>query len=75
MTIPGASYCKRGWRFFICAGFSQNLFLKVGHRIHRLATRNKTDHLEKNRIRIADQIIPISDTYSDGFYKKLRGLI
>ncbi|SIT81856.1 LytR/AlgR family response regulator transcription factor [Pontibacter indicus] len=45
-------------------------------RVHRsyLVALDKIDHIEKNRIRIADQIIPISDTYSDGFYKKLRGL-
>ncbi|SFF97781.1 LytR/AlgR family response regulator transcription factor [Pontibacter chinhatensis] len=45
-------------------------------RVHRsyLVAIDKIDHIEKNRIRIADQIIPISDTYSDSFYKKLRGL-
>ncbi|WP_181305508.1 LytTR family DNA-binding domain-containing protein [Rufibacter sp. XAAS-G3-1] len=46
-------------------------------RVHRsfMVALDKIDHIEKNRISIADQIIPISDTYSDGFYKKLRGLI
>ncbi|MBX0335140.1 LytTR family DNA-binding domain-containing protein [Pontibacter sp. HSC-14F20] len=46
-------------------------------RVHRsfMVAIDKIDHIEKNRIRIADQIIPISDTYSDRFYKKLRGLI
>ena len=46
-------------------------------RVHRsfMVAIDKIDHIEKNRIRIADQIIPISDTFSDSFYKKLRGLI
>jgi len=45
-------------------------------RVHRsfLVALNKIDHVEKNRIRIADQMIPISDTYADAFYKMLNGL-
>ncbi|MBB6610578.1 response regulator transcription factor [Pontibacter sp. Tf4] len=45
-------------------------------RVHRsfMVAIDKIDHIERNRIRIADQIIPISDTYNDSFYKKLRGL-
>lgn len=45
-------------------------------RVHRsfMVAIDKIDHIEKNRIRIADQIIPISDTYNDSFYKKLKGL-
>jgi two-component system, LytTR family, response regulator len=44
-------------------------------RVHRsfLVAIDKIDHIEKNRIRIADQIIPISDTYADGFHKMLKG--
>ena len=44
-------------------------------RVHRsfLVAIDKIDHIEKNRIRIADQIIPISDTYAEAFYKKLKG--
>ncbi|HEX8332597.1 MAG TPA: LytTR family DNA-binding domain-containing protein [Segetibacter sp.] len=44
-------------------------------RVHRsfLVAIDKIDHIEKNRIRIADQIIPISDTYADAFYKMLKG--
>ena len=44
-------------------------------RVHRsfLVSITKIDHIEKNRIRIADQIIPISDTYADAFYKMLKG--
>lgn len=46
-------------------------------RVHRsfMVAIDKIDHIEKNRITIADQLIPISDTYSESFYKKLRGLI
>ena len=45
-------------------------------RVHRsfMVAIGKIDHIEKNRIRIAGQNIPISDTYGDGFYKKLKGL-
>jgi DNA-binding LytR/AlgR family response regulator len=46
-------------------------------RVHRsfMVAIDKIDHIEKNRIRIANQIIPISDTYNEVFYKKLKGLI
>ena len=45
-------------------------------RVHRsfLVAIDKIDHIEKNRIRIGDQLIPISDTYADAFYKLLKGL-
>ncbi|WP_375437687.1 LytR/AlgR family response regulator transcription factor [uncultured Hymenobacter sp.] len=45
-------------------------------RVHRsfLVAIDKIDHIEKNRIQIADQLIPISDTYVEGFYKLLKGL-
>ncbi|RAK69306.1 LytR/AlgR family response regulator transcription factor [Hymenobacter edaphi] len=44
-------------------------------RVHRsfLVAVDKIDHIEKNRIQIADQVIPISDTYAEAFYKMLRG--
>jgi DNA-binding LytR/AlgR family response regulator len=44
-------------------------------RVHRsfLVAIDKIDHIEKNRIRIGDQVIPISDTYADAFYKLLKG--
>ncbi|MFD3003442.1 LytR/AlgR family response regulator transcription factor [Pontibacter toksunensis] len=43
-------------------------------RVHKsfMVAIDKIEHIEKNRIRIADQIIPISDTYADTFYKMLR---
>lgn len=46
-------------------------------RVHRsfMVAIDKIEHIEKNRITIGKQIIPISDTYSESFYKKLRGLI
>ena len=45
-------------------------------RVHRsfMVAIDKIDHIEKNRIRISNQIIPISDTYNESFYKKLKGL-
>lgn len=45
-------------------------------RVHRsfVVAVDKIDHIEKNRIWMGDQVIPISDTYSDSFYKKLKGL-
>ncbi|RYU77861.1 LytR/AlgR family response regulator transcription factor [Hymenobacter persicinus] len=45
-------------------------------RVHRsfLVAIDKIDHIEKNRIQLADQLIPISDTYAEGFYRKLKGL-
>ena len=44
-------------------------------RVHRsfLVAINKIDHIEKNRIRIAGEVIPISDTYADAFHKMLKG--
>jgi DNA-binding LytR/AlgR family response regulator len=44
-------------------------------RVHRsfLVEIDKIDHIEKNRIWIADQVIPISDTYADAFYNMLKG--
>ncbi|TGD80740.1 LytR/AlgR family response regulator transcription factor [Hymenobacter wooponensis] len=44
-------------------------------RVHRsfLVAIDKIDHIEKNRIQIADQLIPISDTYAEAFYKMLKG--
>ena len=43
-------------------------------RVHRsfLVAINKIDHIEKNRIRIADHFIPISDSYTESFQKKLN---
>lgn len=45
-------------------------------RVHRsfVVALDKIDHIEKNRIRIGGQDIPISDTYADAFFKKLGGL-
>lgn len=44
-------------------------------RVHRsfMVALEKIDHIEKNRVSIADQNIPISDTYAAGFFKKLGG--
>ncbi len=44
-------------------------------RVHRsfLVAIDKIDHIEKNRIRIGDQVIPISDSYAETFHKMLKG--
>ncbi|PRY07274.1 LytTR family two component transcriptional regulator [Pontibacter ummariensis] len=45
-------------------------------RTHRsfMVAIEKIDHIEKNRIWIYDQVIPISDSYSESFYNKLKGI-
>ena len=45
-------------------------------RVHRsfMIAIDKISHIEKNRIQIADQVIPISDTYAEAFFKRLKGL-
>ena len=45
-------------------------------RVHRsfMVAIDKIDHIERKRIIISDQIIPISDTYADEFYRRLKGL-
>ena len=45
-------------------------------RVHRsfMVAINKISHIEKNRIQIADQVIPISDTYAESFFKRLKGM-
>lgn len=45
-------------------------------RVHRsfIVAIDKIDHIERNRIQIGNQIIPISNSYHESFYKKLKGL-
>ena len=45
-------------------------------RVHRsfLVAIDKIEYIEKNRIWIADQLIPVSDTYAEAFHKMLKGL-
>jgi DNA-binding LytR/AlgR family response regulator len=45
-------------------------------RVHRsfMVAIDKIDHIEKSRIRIGNEFIPISDAYNESFYKKLKGL-
>lgn len=50
----------------------QQKFLRV-HRSFMVAL-DKIDQVEKNRIRIGSEIIPISNTYADAFFKKVGGL-
>lgn len=44
-------------------------------RVHRsfMVAIDKIDHIERNRIRIGNQLIPISDTYSEAFFALLKG--
>ncbi len=44
-------------------------------RVHKsfMVAIDKIDHIEKNRIRIAGQLVPISETYSEAFFKSLKG--
>jgi DNA-binding LytR/AlgR family response regulator len=45
-------------------------------RVHRsyLVAIKKIDHIEKNRIKIGEHTIPISETYANSFYKQLKGI-
>jgi DNA-binding LytR/AlgR family response regulator len=45
-------------------------------RVHRsfMVAIDKIDHIEKNRIKMADQIIPISETYAEAFFSMLKGI-
>lgn len=45
-------------------------------RVHRsfLVAIDKIEYIERNRIWIKDQVIPISETYAEGFHKMLKGL-
>jgi len=59
--------------------FAQLEELLPGHRflrVHRsfVVALDKIDHIEKNRIRIGNEDIPISDTYAEAFFKKLGSL-
>lgn len=49
-----------------------NNFVRV-HKSYMIAI-DKIDHIEKNRIWIADQIIPIGETYSEMFFNRLKRL-
>lgn len=44
-------------------------------RVHKsfMIAIDKIEHIERNRIRIADQTIPISETYRERFFKMLKG--
>ena len=43
-------------------------------RVHKsyMVALNKIDSIERSRIRIADQIIPISETYKESFFQKIN---
>jgi DNA-binding LytR/AlgR family response regulator len=52
-------------------------FLPVSNfiRVHKsyMVAIDKINHIEKNRIWIGDQIVPIGETYSESFFNKLKG--
>lgn len=45
-------------------------------RVHKsyMVSVDKIDHIERNRIFISDQIIPISETYSEGFFRLINDI-
>jgi two-component system, LytTR family, response regulator len=47
----------------------EDLFIRV-HKSYIVAI-DKIESIERNRIKIKDMIIPVSDTYMEGFYNKL----
>jgi two-component system, LytTR family, response regulator len=44
-------------------------------RVHKsyMVALNKIDSIERSRIKIADQLIPISDTYKEAFFQLIKG--
>lgn len=44
-------------------------------RVHKsfMVALDKIEHIEKNRIKIAGKIIPVSEKYSEAFFKSLKG--
>ena len=47
----------------------EDLFVRI-HKSYIVAI-DKIESIERNRIKIKDLIIPISETYMEGFYSKL----
>jgi len=43
-------------------------------RVHKsyIVAIDKIEHVERDRIRIGNELIPVSDTFKDGFYKRIR---
>ena len=48
----------------------QNLFIRV-HKSFIVAL-DKIDSVERNRIKIADRLIPISETYKKSFFDRIE---
>jgi DNA-binding LytR/AlgR family response regulator len=44
-------------------------------RVHRsfFVAIDKIEHIEKNKVRIGEHVIPISESYAEAFYKMLKG--
>ncbi|WP_235893374.1 LytR/AlgR family response regulator transcription factor [Litoribacter populi] len=58
------------------AGIEEILPYEKFVRVHRsfIVSIEKIDHIERNRIKILDQYIPIGDSYSEYFFNKIKGL-
>ena len=43
-------------------------------RVHKsyIVAIDKIEHVERDRIRIGDELIPVSDTFKEGFYKRIK---
>jgi len=59
-------------------GFSELEQLIPAHlvcRVHKsyMVAINKIDSIERSRIKIADQLIPVSDTYKEAFHQLING--
>ena len=55
-------------------GISQYLPGNNFIRVHNsyLVSLNKIENIERNRIKIGDALIPISDKYKDSFYSSIK---
>jgi DNA-binding LytR/AlgR family response regulator len=46
------------------------------HRIHKsyIVAIDKIENIERNRVKIGDMLFPVSETYKDGFYRKIDNI-
>jgi len=51
-----------------------NLVCRV-HKSYMVAPPHKIESIERNRIKIADQLIPISDTYNEVFFQRINNRV
>jgi DNA-binding LytR/AlgR family response regulator len=55
----------------LCAMLPAHLFVRI-HKSYAVAL-SKIKSIERNRVYIADKILPIGDTFKDEFYKRVHG--